>query len=206
MTFPFEHRQRFLARELLSDFSRSRTFEFVDDTYPPVKRSAWQQLDADSYEDAWHRFRKLYGFDRSRALPEPVIHDPRPSITFDLSRLGEPQAHSSAVDLINDTALQSFVDALPDMDHMLVLDWQHPAYRLDPRADLADSTPRDPINGYPTVYPDGDYYAYLTPDMKEGTFGHPWEPSLCVIGQRLIDTLGASLSKWLPVKRESSPC
>ena len=61
--------------------------------------------------------------------------------------------------------------------------------------------PDDPVNGYPTVYPDGDYYCFFSPDMSEGTFGHPWEQSLCVIGDRLIKSLGQSPSLWLPTLR-----
>jgi hypothetical protein len=49
------------------------------------------------------------------------------------------------------------------------------------------------------VYPDGDYYLYLTGDMRLGTFGHPWERTLCVFGEallaqvtdRITDLLGA---------------
>lgn len=53
------------------------------------------------------------------------------------------------------------------------------------------------------VYPIGDYYAFLTEDFSEGTFGHPWEQTLCVIGHRLGATLGWSLETWLPVKRRN---
>ncbi|GAB3774366.1 hypothetical protein GCM10027600_36810 [Nocardioides ginsengisegetis] len=51
------------------------------------------------------------------------------------------------------------------------------------------------------VYPDGDYYAFLTSDFTEGTFGHPWEKTLCVIGEGLGASLGRSLETWLPIKR-----
>jgi hypothetical protein len=32
----------------------------------------------------------------------------------------------------------------------------------------------------------------------ERIFGHPWEQTLCVFGPRLVNTLGATLSSWLP--------
>jgi hypothetical protein len=41
----------------------------------------------------------------------------------------------------------------------------------------------------------------MTPDFAEGTFGHPWEQSLCVVGERLVETLGRWLTAWLPVLR-----
>lgn len=53
------------------------------------------------------------------------------------------------------------------------------------------------------MYPDGDYLAFLTPDYTQGTFGHPWEETLCVMGDRLIASLGRTLSTWLPIKRSN---
>ncbi|WP_198347940.1 DUF2716 domain-containing protein [Plantactinospora sp. KBS50] len=37
--------------------------------------------------------------------------------------------------------------------------------------------------GWPlSPYPDGDYSIYLAEGFRFGTFGHPWELSLCVFG------------------------
>jgi hypothetical protein len=79
----------------------------------------------------------------------------------------------------------------------VVLDWQHQTYRFRPAAQALTWRGQWAL----PVYPDGDYFAFMTPDMTEGTFGHPWEQTLCVIGQRLVGTLGASLATRLPVKR-----
>ncbi|MFA7767591.1 DUF2716 domain-containing protein [Streptomyces sp. NRRL S-448] len=38
-----------------------------------------------------------------------------------------------------------------------------------------------------SVYPDGDYHLYRTPELRFGTFGHPWEHTLCVFGAPLRD-------------------
>jgi hypothetical protein len=173
-------------------------------SYPPVKRPAWQQLDDSEHDALWDRFYEQFKFDRSGGLAEPVIKDPAPSITFDLNGLGVGAKRAAAIDAINAEALRCFVSALPDADNMFVLDWQHPAYRLDAQAEVLDDTPRDPINGYPTVYPNGDYYAFTTADLTEGTFGHPWESSLCVFGNRLVAALGASLATWLPIMRSTT--
>ncbi|WP_433539254.1 DUF2716 domain-containing protein [Micromonospora sp. CA-249363] len=43
--------------------------------------------------------------------------------------------------------------------------------------------------------------AFLTPDLNCGTFGHPWEKSLCVFGERLVEPLAHTLDAWLPRKR-----
>lgn len=63
--------------------------------------------------------------------------------------------------------------------------------------------PWSPLSSFVVSERFGDYYAFLTPDLEEGTFGHPWEQTLCVIGRRMVDSLGRSLGTWLPVKREN---
>lgn len=92
--------------------------------------------------------------------------------------------------------LRAFVWGLPDVE-LLVLDWNHPAHRLRP-ANLALTWRAE---WRVPVYPDGDYFAFLTEDLSEGTFGYPWEQTLCVIGERMGATLGRPLGTWLSVKR-----
>ncbi len=87
---------------------------------------------------------------------------------------------------------------MPD-EELTVLDWQHPAYRFLPSRQALTWRPEWAV----PVYPDGDYYAFLTADLNEGTFGHPWEQTLCVIGGRLGETLATSLATWLAIKRRS---
>lgn len=103
----------------------------------------------------------------------------------------------AAYDAVNAEALRAFVWALPDVDEFLALDWQHPGYRFRPAAQALTWRAEWRV----PVYPDGDYFAFLTPDLSEGTFGHPWERTICVIGERMCSSLGASLSTWLPTKR-----
>ncbi|WP_197038184.1 MULTISPECIES: DUF2716 domain-containing protein [Actinomycetes] len=57
-----------------------------------------------------------------------------------------------------------------------------------------------PAHGFPLPSED-DYYTFARLDFTESTFGHPWEWTLCVFGPRLVETLGQTLSTWLPVKR-----
>ncbi|MDH6280004.1 DUF2716 domain-containing protein [Prescottella agglutinans] len=75
--------------------------------------------------------------------------------------------------------------------------WQHPGYRFDAAVHSAtcDAEWRVP------VYPNGDYYIFVREDLSDGTFGHPWERTLCVFGERLVSSLGRTLATWLPVIR-----
>jgi hypothetical protein len=149
------------------------------------------------YDGYWAAFESRFGF-RAGVSSEawPAINEPVPSVTFDLSGIPDGPQRGAAYDAINAEALRAFVWAMPD-DELIVLDWQHPAYRFRP----VDQALTWQADWRVPVYPDGDYYAFLTPDFAHGTFGHPWEKTLCVIGERLGASLARSLETWLPVKR-----
>lgn len=77
-------------------------------------------------------------------------------------------------------------------EELLTLDWQDPAYRFRPsnqaltwRADWCVP-----------VYPDGDDFAFLAQDFTEGTFGHPWEQTLCVFRARLASCQSGAGMAW----------
>ena len=147
----------------------------------------------------WATFEAKFGFRAGVSADAwPAISEPTPSLTFDLSAIPEGPPRGAAYDAINAEALRAFVWGLPDTE-LIVLDWQHPAYRFSPSRQALTWRADWKV----PVYPDGDYYAFLTEDFSEGTFGHPWEQTLCVIGKRLGATLGRSLETWLPVTRRN---
>jgi hypothetical protein len=169
----------------------------VSERFAEPPENAWTELDRAEYDEYWAAFDARFGF-RAGVSPEawPAITEPVPSVTLDLSVIDDGPRRGAAYDAINAEALRAFVWALPDQD-LVVLDWHHPAYRFRP-ADQALTWRADwPV----PVYPDGDYYAFLTQDFTEGTFGHPWEQTLCVIGERMSASLARSLETWLPIKR-----
>ncbi|MFI7614707.1 DUF2716 domain-containing protein [Nonomuraea terrae] len=85
----------------------------------------------------------------------------------------------------------------PD-EPLYFLDWNHQGYRFDPHRVGGPGRPFWPG----TAYPDGDYYLYVTADLRLGTFGHPWEESLCVFGADLLAEVEAGLTALLgPVMR-----
>jgi Protein of unknown function (DUF2716) len=159
---------------------------------------AWQQLDDADYDRYWAKFESSFGF-RAGVGPEswPAIREPAPSITLDLSVIRDGAERGAAYDAINAEALRAFVWALPEVSELIVLDWQHSAYRFKPAVQALIWRAEWIV----PVYPNGDYYAFLGEDFSEGTFGHPWEQTLCVVGERLIESLGQSLSTWLPIAR-----
>ncbi|MFH9354804.1 IS3 family transposase [Kitasatospora sp. NPDC017646] len=90
-------------------------------------------------------------------------------------------------------------------ESLWILDWQHTCYRLRPDLPATDMfLPRVlegcSREGWPlSPYPDGDYFIFLAEDLRFGTFGHPWEHSLCVFGGELLDAIQDDLQQLLQV-------
>lgn len=98
---------------------------------------------------------------------------------------------------MNAEALRCLVAEFADDPVFVVLVWEDIGYRLDAAVHAATRRPDWRVS----AYPNGDYSIFLREDLSEGIFGHPWEQSLCVFGERLVGSLGRTLATWLPVIR-----
>jgi hypothetical protein len=147
------------------------------------------------YRTVWDAVDELLSFKPS-TTDFPGIVDPPPSMTWSLDTIpldGLLHEHFEA-------AVRQALIAVTAPDELLRwLDWNHPGYEFDPR--------RVGRPGYPEwpgqAYPDGDYYLYLTTDLRLGTFGHPWEQTFCVFGAELLAELETELTEMLgaPIRR-----
>jgi len=161
----------------------------------------WTALDHSAQTKHWTTFESKYGF-RPGTKPAswPAIAEPTPSMTFDLDWHSFSTLASSAarVDAVNAEALRCFVTEFADDPAFVVLDWQHTCYSFN--AEAHASAAEDAEWRVP-VYPNGDYYIFARDGFDEGTFGHPWERTLCIFGPRMVATLGRTLATWLPTVR-----
>ncbi|MBG0831646.1 DUF2716 domain-containing protein [Planomonospora sp. ID67723] len=169
-----------------------------------VTAPAWQQIESERYEDFWAPFDARFDFRPSpEPYDEPAINEPAPSITIDLSPIfaisGSAQ-FAAAQDAVNTLGLLAMTRVFAPSQRLLVLDWHHPSWWFWPHRQALDENPRWPVE----IFPDGDYYVFLSEDMANGTFGHPWEQTLCVFGASLTGVLAPLLTSWLPVKRARS--
>jgi hypothetical protein len=165
----------------------------------------WENLPADEHNRVWDLFEATFHFHPSvNPSHWPSIVEPEPSVTWDLAldraevtdrrRKG---AWTEGVDYVrvNTVLIAAWTSLLTSSDWLYVLDWQHPGYRCWPhRVDVPTVPNTMPVD----VFPNGDYYIFLSPDLRLGTFGHPWEASLCVWGDQLIDAVDAVDSDCLP--------
>ena len=166
--------------------------------------AAWEELSSEESRRRWAQFEELYGF-RASTRPDgwPAIREPLGSVTFDLDSLSAGGGAFAAwsVQAVNALVLRAFAQVTPANRPLVVLDWQHPTYHL--WLTRAEGPALMALDDRPTPVPDGDYYIFLTEDMTEGTFGHPWEGTLCVFGERLSSALVPCLQPLLQVQRSS---
>lgn len=150
------------------------------------------------YGTFWDPFDAMFNFKPSfNETKLPAIREPAESLTLDLGPIFDAASNSFATDeaFINATALNSFARSFSRQE-MAFLDWQHQSYVYRPAdLDLTD------LNETIPVFPNGDYFVHAITDLSSGTFGHPWQQTLCIWGSPLVKTLGNELATWLPIVR-----
>jgi hypothetical protein len=165
---------------------------------------AYRELDPETGA-VWNRFYAQFGFKPSMQR-FPAIIEPVPSVTWSLAALDDDPG---------DAKLDRFLDViygglttLAGDGSILSLDWQHTCYRVWPSLIGPENLDPPGKPGWPlSPYPDGDYYLHLAEDFRFGTFGHPWELSLCVFGAELLNLIEADLHELLGqvLRRDGRP-
>jgi Protein of unknown function (DUF2716) len=95
----------------------------------------------------------------------------------------------------------------PPGSSLLILEWQHTSYRLRPDLPPTDmflpqALTRNLPPGWPrSPYPNGDYPVMISEDLRYGSFGHPWEHTLCLFGTDLLDAIADEITHTLPILR-----
>ena len=129
-----------------------------------------RRLGNNEYTEVWDNFEKMFSFRPSVKGPFPAIKEPRDSITFLLAL----NYDDAMIDEFRSAIFNALAECAAESEEIYYLDWQHDCYALNIKASN-DSW----INGFP----DGDYAIFLSKDMSIGTFGHPWEYSICFFGE-----------------------
>jgi hypothetical protein len=163
---------------------------------PPSPPPATRPVMLADYEELWDRFTAEFDF-RPSTVELPGITEPAASVTWHLGALDGPD--DNAVDRLQSIIEHGLRTCATVGQPLYWLDWKHVGYCFDPRRVGHAGQPPWPGG----AFPDGDYYLYLTSDLRIGTFGHPWEHSLCVFGTEflaqveddLTDLLGAAVRR-----------
>ncbi|MEP4051912.1 MAG: DUF2716 domain-containing protein [Litorimonas sp.] len=149
-----------------------------------LAKPGWSKLEND--DGVWENFSKIFKFRPStQAKDWPGIVEPKPSRTFSISHIYGPNFDKLTKEL---SLFYSacFANIIPVGQTINVLDWQHPCFAFDPHAGFKfqsmEEWPIPPL-------PNGDYYIFMTEDLSGGFFGHPWEQTICVMGETFVSHL-----------------
>ncbi len=86
------------------------------------------------------------------------------------------------------TGLNSFISITQNDHFVYVLDWHHECYMVNLiYFDAFKEDLESKYNGYTSFIPDGDYYIFISKDLENIWFGHPWEKTVTIIGSKLIE-------------------
>ncbi|WP_405677516.1 DUF2716 domain-containing protein [Streptomyces sp. NBC_01511] len=168
-----------------------RSFHWTPEGTPATTRPVRMLLLGPEYDDIHGRFDARFDL-RPSISHYPGITEPPASVTWHVgSTTGTPAArHRPELDRIIHRGLRAC--ARPG-EQLYYDDPYHQGYRFDPRRVDGPGRPRWPG----VAYREGDYALYLTSDLRLGTFGHPWEESLCVFGAELLAEVADELTDLL---------
>ncbi|MFF5924435.1 DUF2716 domain-containing protein, partial [Streptomyces flavochromogenes] len=147
----------------------------------------------------WDRFNEKFSFQPSMSPSKwPAIKEPGASVTWSLATLPDEPDYER-LDRLVAVVEQGLSSCVGPSGTLFALDWQHPSYRFVPQEVGGPGQPAWPLS----PYPDGDYFIFLAEDFRFGSFGHPWEESLCLFGEELLDVAATEVDKVLgpPIRR-----
>lgn len=164
---------------------------------------AWEILTEAEVGTAWDRFYAEFNF-RPSVHPQdwPGIKEPTPSTTYSISSVYRAMSKYRVLENDLDVkALGALQKCVAQEKRLYALDWQHPCYWLYPHRFLDAHSPQA---WKVPVLPNGDYYIFLAEDFSFGLFGHPWEQTICVFGQVLLNALAQDMPLLFakPVRRD----
>ena len=136
-------------------------------------------LDKNEYKFIWNKVYSKYRFDGSQDewLSLPFVNK-----KYTLSKIWTEEQEKMINGIFSKLCFKE----------LYALDWQHDCFVFSPDEDI-------PLNYcffdkyrscnvyFPSYYPDGDYYFFITTDWDSGLFGHPWRKEIFVMGDKLIE-------------------
>lgn len=138
--------------------------------------SAWKLLLQSEYAAVWDSFEEQFDF-KPHSNRFPGIQEPAGSIIYQFE-YSSAENLDKAVNDPNSKGLAAFQKLVLPNEAVYAPDWQHDCYRFYPHLSFREwQIP---------ILPDGDYSIFLAKDFSFGIFGHPWEQTICVWGDKLL--------------------
>ena len=145
----------------------------------------FRPLEKQQYDEVWDKFDDLFDFKPSISK-FPGIKTSIPKLKLGIENCFYKDFQ---IEELEKLALSLFKNATRPGDRLYALDWLHDCYDFDPRLEMD----RDEFKEWIVpIFPNGDYYIFLTIDFNNIWFGHPWEKTITLIGKDFVN-LGLNL-------------
>ncbi|MGO1059230.1 DUF2716 domain-containing protein [Planococcus sp. FY231025] len=143
----------------------------------------WQELSAEENHFVWERVYNEFYFEPSIHV-FPGFQVPKPFITYNIFSLADFEKNLESFADLEAKVRWVFQGLIAPDEYIYALDWQHAGYRMNPHLEMR----RNEWNEWLVpLYPDGDYYFYLQKDFEWGYLGHPWEGTITLFGEKLLE-------------------
>ncbi|MEU6713741.1 DUF2716 domain-containing protein [Nonomuraea sp. NPDC046802] len=172
------------------EITTAQSYHWAPSTPARVSRPVTRLFSDPEHDAIWRAFYDRFAFKPSTEM-YPGISEPAASVTWHLAAVHG--GDDPLVDQLQDVIERGLRACTPTGEMLYFLDWNHAGYRFDPARVGSHGRPRWPG----MAYPHDDYYLYVTADLRMGTFGHPWECSLCVFGSDLLAEVEEGLTALL---------
>lgn len=143
----------------------------------------WIPFSHQAYEQIWDRIYRDFNFKPSTSI-FPSFQVMHPFITYDISDYLRDSIDLDAYDDLEKQSLDAFKEITSVDEYILALDWQHESYLVNPHLEFE----KDEFGEWTIpIFSNGDYYLFIQKDFKWGYLGHPWEKSITIFGEELIN-------------------
>ncbi len=143
--------------------------------------NAWQETD---YDSIWTPFKERFQFSPS-TTEWPGFCEPLDSITYHIGHVyGTPSRYEQLTLDLSCKLIAAFQKCVPADELMCALAWPGQTYQFNPHAPF--DFHNEDLWPLPAL-PNGDYYIFVHPSLEFGVLGHPWEQTMCVFGQPLLE-------------------
>jgi len=143
----------------------------------------WVPFSAQEYDQIWDRIYRDFKFEPSISK-FPSFQVPHPFVTYDISNCFGDSVDLDAYDDLEEKAIDAFKETTSVDEYILALDLHHECYRVNPHLEFE----KDEFGEWTIpIFPNGDYYFFIQKDFKWGYLGHPWERSITIFGEELIN-------------------
>lgn len=116
----------------------------------------------------------------------PSLQISAPYMKYDVSDIYKDNKYEELYKDLEEKMENIFVECTKENEYVLALDWQHQCYYFNPRIESI----RDEFGEWPVpIFPNGDYYFFIQKEFKWGFLGHPWEKSISIFGEELIQSI-----------------